>query len=75
MFCASGLLLIVSCAEKKEWSCRIDGDNMYSVTPSGEIGSADRGCTCQQMRDFEFRKFGSVDEDALRRDFGCKPED
>ena len=44
---------------------------MYSVSSSGALGSADKGCTCEEIREFELRNFGSVDEDALKSDFGC----
>ena len=59
----------VGCDE--EWICKIDGKNMYSISSSGKIGSADKGCSCDEIREFELQTFGTVDEDALKRDFGC----
>jgi len=44
---------------------------MYSISDSGKLGGAGKGCSCQQIRSFELRAFGSVDEAALRNDFGC----
>ena len=55
-----------------EWTCRIQGDAMYSVNlEARELGGAQRGCSCGQIRSFEQQQFGEVDEEALRRDFGC----
>ena len=59
------------CSESEFWYCKIDGDIMYSLSESGKIGSADKGCTCDEIRYFEARTFGEVDDDALREDFGC----
>ena len=44
---------------------------MYSMSASGELGSADKGCSCAEIRAFELRTFGAVDEAALESDFGC----
>ena len=63
-------LILISCSGE-EWSCVEQGKNMYSVSSSGELGSADKGCSCEELREFEFRHWGSVDEDALKSDFGC----
>jgi hypothetical protein len=60
---------IAGCGE--HWSCQVAGQTMYSVSESGEIGSAEKGCSCGEMRDFERRVFGSVDEEALKEDHGC----
>jgi len=62
---------IIACTEKETWYCKEDGKTLYSVSTSGKIGSADKGCTCDEIRYFEARTFGEVDEDALREDFGC----
>ena len=64
------VLILVSCSSE-EWHCVEKGKTLYSVSASGKPGSADKGCSCQEIRDFEFRTFGSVDEDALKSDFGC----
>ena len=68
------LLLIiglVGCSGKDEWTCKIQGDSMFSVSKSGKLGSADKGCSCAQIRSYEKKTFGEVDEDALSSDFGC----
>ena len=65
------IFTLYSC-DNGSWSCRIEGDAMFSVSDSGELGGAGRGCSRDQMRDFEYRTFGSVDEEALRNDFGCR---
>ena len=44
---------------------------MYSQSASGEIGGAQKGCTCEQIRNHELYHFKSVDEEALKSDFGC----
>ena len=54
----------------KEWHCKIDGDSMYSISDSGDIGGAENGCTCEEIARFE-RRFGEVDYEALSSDFGC----
>lgn len=36
-----------------------------------EIGGAGKGCSCSEIRAFELRTFGEVDEAALKSDFGC----
>ena len=64
-------LLLFSCGEKEEWLCKEDGKTLYSITLSGKIGSADKGCSCNEIRSFEKRKFGEVDEQGLKNDFGC----
>ena len=64
------VVLLVSFSGE-EWLCKVDGDSMYSISASGKIGGAGKGCTCEQIRSFERRTFGEVDEEALRRDFGC----
>lgn len=61
---------LASCGD--EWSCQTKGDTIYSVNSSGEIGAANKGCSCDDIRAFELRKFGRVDEEALKSDFGCK---
>jgi hypothetical protein len=62
-------LLLISCTE--DWSCVQQGDALFSMSSSGAMGSADKGCSCDEIRSFELRTFGSVDDDALRADFGC----
>ena len=44
---------------------------MYSQSASGEIGGAQKGCSCEQIRNNEYKYFRSVDEQALKSDFGC----
>ncbi len=63
------LTFLIGCGE--EWVCRTEGKTMFSVSESGKLGSANKGCSCEEMREFEFREFGSVDEEALKEDFGC----
>lgn len=65
------ILIVVACGENEEWYCRTEGESMYSVSASGELGSAKNGCSCEQIRSFELRTFGEVDEEALKNDFGC----
>jgi hypothetical protein len=55
----------------EEWTCKVVGKSMLSVSSSGKLGSADKGCSCEEMRSFELKTFGEVDEEALKRDFGC----
>ena len=67
------LLLIpflLSCSQD-EWHCRTNGDMMYSQNANGEIGGAQKGCSCEEIRNHELHHFKSVDEQALKSDFGC----
>lgn len=59
-----------SCSDN-EWYCKTQGQTMFSMSSSGEIGSAGKGCSCSEIRAFELRTFGEVDEAALKSDFGC----
>jgi hypothetical protein len=63
--------LLLSCSDEV-WSCVQRDGAMFSMSSSGAMGSADKGCSCDEMRSFERRAFGSVDEEALRSDFGCR---
>ena len=59
-----------SCSDN-EWYCKTQGQTMFSMSSSGEIGGAEKGCSCSEIRTFELRTFGEVDEAALKSDFGC----
>jgi hypothetical protein len=63
-------LFLVGCSDDS-WYCVEDGERMYSRSTTGEWGGAKRGCSCSEIRSFEKRIFGEVDEAALKRDFGC----
>ena len=65
LFC----FLLSSCGEK--WTCVTQAKTMFSMSESGKLGSADKGCSCDEIRSFELRVYGEVDEDALKNDFGC----
>jgi hypothetical protein len=65
------LLFLMSCGNQETWSCKDDGKRMYSVSSSGKLGGADKGCSCSKIRSFELRTSGAVDEEALKSDFGC----
>jgi len=60
-----------SCFNNEEWTCVTSGKAMYSMSKSGKIGSADKGCSCSEIKSFEHRVFGRVDKQALKSDFGC----
>tara|TARA_B100000676_G_scaffold309350_1_gene372659 strand:+ start:189 stop:413 length:225 start_codon:yes stop_codon:yes gene_type:complete len=66
------VLTLVGCADKEEWVCVTTGDTMFSKSQTGKFGSADKGCSCDEIRQFELRTFGEVDEVALKSDFGCE---
>ena len=53
------------------WDCVIKNGTIYSLNESGYFGSAEKGCTCDEIRAFELSKFGEVDTAALKSDFGC----
>ena len=66
---ALSLTVLASCGEG--WTCQTKGKTMFSMSSSGKIGSADKGCSCDEIQSFELRKFGVVDKEALKNDFGC----
>lgn len=68
---AVALAFSLSSCSNETWTCQTRGKTMYSMSSSGEIGSADKGCSCSEIRAFELRTFGEVDEAALKSDFGC----
>ena len=63
------MTLLQGCGET--WHCVERGKTLLSISESGQLGSADKGCTCDQLREFEYRVFGEIDEEALKSDFGC----
>jgi len=64
------VLCLSSCSDE-QWFCQTSGKAMYSVSSSGALGSADKGCSCSVIRAFELPTFGEVDEAAMESDFGC----
>jgi hypothetical protein len=69
IFVTAITITLIGCGET--WSCESNGKTMYSMSASGKIGSADKGCSCQEIRNFELQNFGKVDEQAMESDFGC----
>jgi hypothetical protein len=62
---------LFGCADNSGWLCKVEEKTMYSVNKDGLMGSAEKGCSCDDMREFEQQFFGSVDEQALQKDHGC----
>jgi outer membrane lipoprotein SlyB len=62
-------LTLYGCGET--WSCETNGKSMYSKSSSGQIGGASKGCSCEKIRSFELKQSGELDEQALKKDFGC----
>ena len=56
------------------WVCVERGRTMYSLSDSGELGAAEKGCTCAEIANFEYLVFGEVDYQALNDDHGCSFE-
>lgn len=54
-----------------EWDCVERGNTMLSISEKGDLGPAEKACTCTGMADFERRKFGRVDYASLNKDHGC----
>jgi hypothetical protein len=65
------LITIITACSNEDWTCKIIDKTMLSMSSSGAIGSADKGCSCEEVRSFELRIYGEVDESALKNDFGC----
>ncbi len=64
------VLCLSSCSDE-QWSCQTSAKEMFSFNSAGASGSASKGCSCSEIRVFELRTFGEVDEAALKSDFGC----
>ena len=62
---------LIACSETETWYCKKDGNTLYSVTASGNIGSAEKGCSCDEIKYFEASTFGEIDEETLAEEFGC----
>ena len=66
------MLILSGCGDANEgWRCETQGSTMFSMNNSGELGSAGKGCSCNQIRNHELKHFGTVDEEALKSDFNC----
>ncbi|MCG7650988.1 hypothetical protein [Alteromonas sp. MmMcT2-5] len=65
----STVCLLCGCGD--EWSCESNGKSLYSKNSSGEIGSADKGCSCDDISEWQLKQYGEIDRAALSRDFGC----
>ena len=63
------ILFYRSCSE--EWQCIIDGDIMYSKSNKGNLGGAEKGCSCNQIYQFEYKIWGEVNTYNLNKKFGC----
>lgn len=57
--------------EKSSWQCIEDWTVMYSKNLYWNIWSADKWCTCTQIREYEMKLFWEVDEESMKNDFGC----
>lgn len=64
------VLLLAGCGGT-DWQCVERGKTMYSVDGHGNIGTADKGCSCIEIAAFEKELFGRIDYQALKEDFGC----
>tara|TARA_E500000331_G_scaffold292244_1_gene289042 strand:+ start:296 stop:553 length:258 start_codon:yes stop_codon:yes gene_type:complete len=71
MFLILFVSTISACGNDETWLCRVEGNTMYSISSSGNLGAANKACSCSEIRAFELKTFGRVDEAALRNDFGC----
>jgi len=68
---ALATIVLLSSCSNETWPCETRDKTMFSMSSSGELGGAGKGCSCEQIRAFELRTFGKVDEAALKSDFGC----
>ncbi len=59
--------LILSGCEKENWVCVEQGKTLFSMN-GAKIGSADKGCSCEEIVEFNIRNFGSRGDSS---DFGC----
>lgn len=67
---AIALVALAGCGGD-DWNCVVRGETMFSMSSAGELGAANKGCTCEEITNFERRVFGSVDYEALASDHGC----
>ena len=59
--------LILSGCEKENWVCVEANKTLFSMN-GGIIGSADKGCSCEDIVEFNIRNFGNRGDSS---DFGC----
>lgn len=53
------------------WRCVTRGTAMFSLNDKDEIGSANKGCSCSEIRAWDKKILGEVDERRMRENFGC----
>ncbi len=59
--------LILSGCENENWVCVEENKTLFSMN-GGIIGSADKGCSCEDIVEFNIRNFGTRGDSS---DFGC----
>ena len=60
--------LILSGCENENWVCVEQYKTLFSMKNGGVIGSADKGCSCEDIVEFNIRNFGNRGDSS---DFGC----
>lgn len=65
------VVAVIGCDSSDGWRCVTRGQTMFSLSEDGRLGSAREGCSCAEIRAFERKTFGEVDEEALANNFGC----
>lgn len=66
--------MLTSCSSEGPedgWRCEVRGQSMFSMSSDGQLGAAEKGCTCSEMADFNRRTFGEADYESLNEDHGC----
>ena len=59
--------LILSGCDSGNWVCVEQNKTLFSMN-GGIIGSADKGCSCEEIVEFNIRNFGTRGDSG---DFGC----
>ncbi len=67
IFVAIAPVMFLSGCDSGNWICVEKNKTLFSMN-GGEIGSADKGCSCEEIVEFNFRNFGDRGDSS---DFGC----
>ena len=71
VFVAAMLTGCSSEGPQEGWRCEVRGQTMFSMSTDGQLGAAEKGCTCSEMADFNQKTFGDPDYETLNKEHGC----
>lgn len=68
VFIAFAATVVLSGCENENWVCVERNKTLFSMKNGGIIGSADKGCSCEEIVEFNIRNFGTRGDSG---DFDC----